>query len=301
VNVLPSSGGGACPFVYVWNGTAYVVDNNILPESEISDGDVEDYYRLEQALTPERGKYQLVIGEFENEHSYFDVVKLLAVDHDEDIEVAVTSEGEILTYKDPSPPASAIDDQGNNVLKSIKEIDGQYYQGHNGSYIELDFGDLNVKKEAKLVLRTDQPPVKEPWSIHVQVLNNSNEWTTVATILPRVYWSTQIVDLSDYLPDPNGELKVRLYFTAEHKIDYVGLDTSKQAEIEIHQANLVSATHSTLGDVKDLLLENDQTYAELLPNQQITLKYTLPNNTKQARTFILYCEGYYHTITEENP
>ncbi|RLI40422.1 hypothetical protein DRO59_09320 [Candidatus Bathyarchaeota archaeon] len=168
VNVLPSSGGGACPFVYVWNSTAYVVDNNILPESEISDGDVEDYYRLEQALTPEQGKYQLVIGEFENEHSYFDVVKLLAVDHDEDIEVAVTSEGEILTYKDPSPPASAIDDQGDNVLKSIKEIDGQYYQGHNGSFIELDFGDLNVKKEAKLVLRTDQPPVKEPWSIHVQ-------------------------------------------------------------------------------------------------------------------------------------
>ncbi|RLI40423.1 hypothetical protein DRO59_09325 [Candidatus Bathyarchaeota archaeon] len=133
------------------------------------------------------------------------------------------------------------------------------------------------------------------------VLNNSNEWTTVATILPRVYWSTQIVDLSDYLPDPNGELKVRLYFTAEHKIDYVGLDTSKQAEIEIHQANLVSATHSTLGDVKDLLLENDQTYAELLPNQQITLNYTLPNNTKQARTLILYCKGHYHTITEENP
>lgn len=39
VNILPSGGGG-CPFVYVWNGTSYVVDNNVLPESEIYDGDV---------------------------------------------------------------------------------------------------------------------------------------------------------------------------------------------------------------------------------------------------------------------
>jgi parallel beta-helix repeat protein len=301
VNVLPSSGGGACPFVYVWNGSCYVIDNNLLPESEIYSGDVEDYYRLEQTLVPDQGKYQLVIGEFENEHSYFDTIRLLAVDHNADVKVAATSDGEILTYKDPYPPVSAIDDQGNNILESVKEIDEEYYQGYEGSYIELDFGNLNVENRAKLVLRTDQPPVKEPWSIHVQVLNNSNEWTAVATILPRVYWSTQIVDLSDHLPDPNGELKVRLYFTAEHKVDYVGLDISKQAEIEIRQAILVSAIHSTLGDVKDLLLETDQTYAELLPNQQITLKYTLPNNTKQARTLMLYCKGHYHTITEESP
>lgn len=123
---------------------------------------LEDYYRLEQTLVPEQGKYQLVIGEFENEHSYFDAVRLLAVDHDADIEVAVTSEGEILTYKDPYPPVSAIDDQGNNVLESVKEIDGQYYEGYEGSCIEQDFGDLNVGNGAKLVLRTDQPPVKEP-------------------------------------------------------------------------------------------------------------------------------------------
>lgn len=94
---------------------------------------------------------------------------------------------------------------------------------------------------------------------------------------------------------------MRLYFTAEHKVDYVGLDLSKQAEIEIHQGNLVSAIHSALGDVKELLLENNEIYAELLPNQQIELKYTLPNKNKQARTFILYCKGHYHTITEENP
>lgn len=45
---------------------------------------------------------------------------------------------------------------------------------------------------------------------------------------------------------------------------------------------------------------NDEVYAELLPNQQIKLTFVLPNNQKTARTFILYTNGHYYTITPEN-
>ena len=44
-----SNGGPGCPFVYAWNGTGYVIYNNLLGDSEASGGaDVDDYYRLEQ-------------------------------------------------------------------------------------------------------------------------------------------------------------------------------------------------------------------------------------------------------------
>lgn len=44
---------GGCPFVYTWNGSDYVIDNNLLPYSETSGGtDVQDYYRLEQTPVP---------------------------------------------------------------------------------------------------------------------------------------------------------------------------------------------------------------------------------------------------------
>jgi len=62
-----------CPFVCVWNGTQYVIDNNLIHVSEMSEGaDVEDFYCLEQSLVQKKGRYLLLISEFEQEHSYFD-------------------------------------------------------------------------------------------------------------------------------------------------------------------------------------------------------------------------------------
>lgn len=138
--------------------------------------------------------------------------------------VAVSPHGEILTYTEPSPPVSAIDDNNRNVKHLLSEIDGDYYEGYNGSYIILNFGDdLDVSQGARLVLRADL------WykrSIHIQVQDANGDWNTVATVIPRRFWAIEIIDLSRHLPDGKGCLKVRLYFTANHKLDFVGLDTS---------------------------------------------------------------------------
>jgi hypothetical protein len=286
---------GGCPFVYVWNGVQYVIDNNLLPASESSEGaDVEDYYRLEQTLAQQRGKYSLMIKEFEQEHSYFDQVKLIAVDHEFDLRVAVSPTGEILTYRSPHAPFLVEDGEGNSCLDVLTEIDGEYYEGRDGDYIVLDFADLDVTDGAKLVLVTDLPPLMMKWSIHVQTHSSEGEWMTVAEIHPRVNWATQIVDLSDYLPDADEELKVRLYFTANHKIDFVGLDLSKQADTKVRYVTLVSAIHSKEGNVKLELLKSDSVHTELLPGEQLRLAFTLPKNPRDARTFIIFVKGHYN-------
>ena len=286
---------GGCPFVYVWNGMQYVIDNNLLPGSETSEGaDVEDYYRLEQALVPQKGKYSLLISEFEQEHSHFNQVKLIAVDHESDVHVAVSPTGEILTYRSPHVPILAVNRNGNSCLDTVSEIDGEYYEGNDGDHLVLDFPDLDISDGAKLVLRTDLLPVRMKWSIRIQTHNSEGEWETVAEVHPRVNWATQIVDLSHCLPDADDELKVRLYFTANHKIDYVGLDTSKQSDIRVRYASLVSATHSKKGNVKLELLKDDDMYADLFPSEQIRLAFALPKNSRDSTTFIIYLKGYYH-------
>ncbi|MFQ5621721.1 MAG: hypothetical protein ACE5FT_07870 [Candidatus Nanoarchaeia archaeon] len=290
--------GGACPFVSTWNGTDYVLDNNLLPASEASNGsDVVDYYKLQQPLVPsDDGVYSLLLSEFEQEHNFFDHVKLLAVDHSSNVSVAVSPYGEILTYTDPYPAVSAITNDNENVKFLLNAIDGDYYDGYNGSYISLNFGDeLDVSQGAKLVMRADVP-IKEPYSIHVQVQDEDNNWNTVATLASRVYWATEIIDLSEYLPDAKGNLKVRLYFTANHKVNFVGLDTSPQATIDIHEAQLISAIHSTNGDVTAPLLYSDEAYAELVPEQQIELTFTLLQQIMEARDYIILIEGHYYTI-----
>lgn len=289
-----------CPYVYTWNGTAYVLDNNILGASEVSNGtDVEDYYRLEQTFIPTFqcawfSLYSMQISEFEHEHSYIDKVRLYAVDHDANVNVAVTPEGQILTYANPNMPISALDNYGYDWLPFVSTPDNIYYRGFPGDYLLLDFGNIDTSQAAKLVLRANAE-LKKDECIHVQTLNETSQWTDAAVLRTRNHWSTIILDLADYLPNPDGTLKMRLYFTGIHKIDYIGLDTTPQANITITQTAAFLAVHSTQGDVTLKLLLNDQKYAELLPGEQITLKFILPN-TQKTRTFITYTEGHYYKI-----
>lgn len=168
---------GGCPYVSTWNGEEYVIDNNILSASEISNGvDVDDCYALEQTLAPLRegryfSTYSVVISEFEDEHSYIDKAKLYAVDHDQNVNVALTSEGQILTYSNPNLPVSAVDNYGYDWLPSISEADDTYYLGYPEDYLMLDFGSLDISQGAKLVLRANI--VFEKYTIHIQVLNDT--------------------------------------------------------------------------------------------------------------------------------
>ena len=300
LTVTISGGDGGCPYVYTWAGQCYLMDNNLLSASEISNGaDVEDFYMLEQPMAPLYSGdyfsvYSLKLGEFENEHSYIDKVRLIAVDHDIDVKVALTPEGQILTYGNPNSPVSAVDNYGCDWLPAMLEADDTYYRGFPEDYLLLDFGTLDVSQAAKLVLRANVEWKKDT-CIHVQVLDEAGDWTDATALRTRYHWSTLIVDLADYLPNPDDTLKIRLYFTGIHKIDYVGLDTTPQADITTIQTNAVRATHSTHGKVTLKLLLNDQAYAELVPGEQIKLKFILLN-TEKTRTFIIYIEGHYETI-----
>jgi len=288
-----------CPFVSIWNGTKFVIDNNLLANSVTSGGaEVEDYYRLEQNLVPIRehdhsSYYALLLSEFQQEHSYLDQTKLIVADHDSNIKVAVSPFGEILTYQNLNAPVSAIDDESNNHIEEILNIDGSYYEGHNGSYLLLNFGEVDGEN-AKLVMRADRPPTK--WSIHIQVLDAAENWVDVVAIIPRTYWATEIIDLSTYLPNFTTEFKVRLYFTDNHKVDYVGLDTTPQAQITVQNAQLLLAYHSENGKVTTTLLNDDDVYAELTPEQQIILLFSATKQSEKHRTFIIYVKGYYITI-----
>jgi len=294
-------GGGGCPFVSTWNGTHYVLDNNLLPQSELSNGtDVDDYYRLEQPLVMKDGKYSLLISEFESEHSFLDYIELITVDHPADVKVGVSPYGEILTYTSPFPPVSAITNENKNVKELLSSIDGEYYEGCNGSYVTLNFGDeLDVSQGAKLVIRSDVVAVKT--SIHIQVQGENGQWNDVASFIPRNYWSTDIIDVSKFLPDAKGNLKVRLYFTAKHRVDFVGLDTSPQVTINMQKAEIISSIHSKDGDITMKLLNIDGIYAELLPAKQIELMFNSLADLNEERTFILYTRGHYVKTLENDP
>jgi len=297
--------GGGCPYVYTWNGQHYVMDNNLLPASEVSNGvDVEDYYRLEQPLVPNYhgtsfSLYSLQIREFEHERDSLDQAKLMAVDHKSDVDIAITKDGEILTYKNPSPPLSCVDNNGASRLNEISSMNGNisdpttYFEGHRGDYLVLNFGNTTAEN-AKLILRDDYKC--DEVCIEVQILNQLGDWQTTDALNPRNYWAVEVVNLTAHINRNGSDFTVRLLWTATHRLDYLGLDTSPQDDFELHYATLASAIHSSEGNVRWKLLENDQVYAQLIPGQQIQLTFVLLNNQNEERTFILYTEGHYVPI-----
>jgi len=300
------SGGGGCPYVYTWNGTSFVKDNNILPASEVGNGtDARDYYRLEQPLvpiytTPFNSLCALLIREFEYEIDYIDQAKLLAVDHAQGTNIAVTPEGEILTYTTPASPVSCIDNHDVDRLGEIATMNGNvsdsrtYFQGYQDDWLVLNFGRV-IGPYAKLILRDDQKCADI--CINVQILDAGGNWQTVETFHPRDYWAMEAVNLTAYVP-ASGDFLIRLFWTGVHRLDYVGLDTSSPAQVEVTSRSPALAVHSTLGVVTEKLLYDDEDCVELSSGQQLVLAFTMPNQAQgTARDFIFFTNGYYYTIT----
>jgi len=297
--------GGGCPYVYAWNGTGFVKDNNILPASEVGNGtDARDYYRLEQPLvpvytTPLTSLYTLQIREFENEIDYIDQAKLLAVDYTQNTNIAVTPEGEILTYTTPASPISCIDNHDVDRLDEIATMNGNvsdsrtYFQGYQGDWLVLNFGRV-IGPYAKLILRDDQKCADI--CINVQILDAEGNWQTVETLHPRDYWAMEAVNLTAYIP-ANGDFLIRLFWSGIHRLDYVGLDTSSPMQVQVTSRSPALAVHSTLGVVTGKLLYDDENCVELINGQQVALAFIMPNQAQgTTRDFIFYTNGYYYTM-----
>ena len=289
--------GGGCPFISAQVHGTYVIDNNLLPQSEMYGGNRDwiDYYSLEVQPTIVKQKVRLALSEFEQEHSYIDNIKLLAVIHMPKDKVAVDMNGNIFTFSNPESPISAVDENGTNRLPLISKVDdGLFFDGQAGNRIYLSFNIGSYHKQAILVLRTDVI-VKE--SIFVDVFTQSG-WVEAGFVEPRVNWAYQVVNLTDFvIGSSSSRLQVRLRWTGAHKLDFVGIYTRLPKPILIRELQLIGAIHSKQGNVLSLLARSDNEYVELLPGEKIYLTFNTPLLCKAWVSYVVIIEGHYYTIT----
>lgn len=287
-------GGGGSPFVATWNGTAYELDNNLLPRSEDwsrHEFNVEDHYRLHTPLVPKDGVYSLQILEFEDEHTRLDTVRLLTVDHDGDYRLVLDRDGNLYTFEEWKPPKSAVDGYGRNHLGVLAAEDGFYYEGWRGDFLYLDFGKVH-RAGARLLLKVDDSHIQKT-SVTADVLVDG-VWVRAGVVHDRANFHWEAVDLSPFVPSDG--LVVRLGTTKYHKIDVAGLDVAPLQPVHVQEALLLTAVHSEGGDVLSPLLAADGQYVNITPGQQVTLAFDVPASLGEARSFVLVTEGWYtHT------
>lgn len=289
-------GGGGCPFVSTWNGDEFVLDNNILPQSEIYGTAIDwvDRYKLENQLERSSDGYVLSISEFENEHSFIDKVDLIAVTHGTRAYIAVSPDGEIIAYNKPRPPKTAVLDDGGSVIKLVRREDGRYFEGVAGDTLHCSFKTRGLANGARLILRAD---AATKFSIFVDLLTIDG-WQEVGVIVPRIKWAHEILRLDEYvgmIPKKNV-VDIRLRWTSTHKLDFIGIDTKKSPEYDITNLSLISAWHNIHGDVLDLMQHSDDLYAELLPGEDLFIAFEGLEFRARHVDFVFVVEGKYYSL-----
>ena len=166
---------GSCPYLYTWDGTKWRFHTDLLwaapiglqtAEGKLAPSRPWEYLLIEgEHLKAKDGFYELRVTEELWEAAYFDQIRLLAVDHDQDIEVysnekvgpPTISKFHIHTVRKRHYPVSAKDKYGRDVSKLVNKRDEKYYRGFDRRirqgltdkhFLELNLGKLpaNAKK-----------------------------------------------------------------------------------------------------------------------------------------------------------
>jgi len=286
--------GGGCPYVLSWDGSEYVIENNILPQSEdyFWPVIVEDYYVLQHAISSSSIKVKIV--EFEREKSFIYSVSMYSIVHPKEYYVTVDSRGKVLFWTPFAikTPSLALNDKGEKITGYLKWVDELAYEGRKGESIIVTFRNITNRDNLKLIIRAD---LKTIFSLKMYVLSITGKWIYITTIHPRELWAFHGVDLAPYgdilTPD---NITIKIVFTSRHKIDFVGLDTAPAPNYDIRELPLVKAWHSRFKNVKSRLSSNKKPVI-IIPGDELYLEFsnTEYGNLTHTVTYVLKIRGWY--------
>ncbi|MCK5370499.1 MAG: ASPIC/UnbV domain-containing protein, partial [Cyclobacteriaceae bacterium] len=287
---------GSCPFLYTWNGEEYVFVKDMMWRSALgmplgimggkkayafADAS-EEYLKIPGELLHEKnGKYTIQMTEELWETIYCDEIKLIAVDHPEDVEIYVDekfaappyAELKIYKVKNHQIPISVKDGKGNELQELIGKKDHQYisnfqrakYQGITEMKdLILDLGNVQNTKDLYLFMngwifptdasinvalsQSDVLKIKHP---SLEVINEKGEWEEVIPSIgfPSGKNKTLIVDLSDKFL--SSERKLRIRTNMEIYWDYIFFAKDEAIETELTNMHPESADYHYRGFSKE--------------------------------------------------
>jgi hypothetical protein len=271
----------SCPSLYVWNGTNYVFNGDVsssggwlgFVDHYQSDGSIVfaysnpwDYIKLSSQTQPRNGDFDLALVEQTDEIYYLDSAKLIAVDHSANVDVFSTEKtyiyqldslGKIYTVsKNPSPPVSAINGEGQNVLPQISKNDEIITDGNLWKWdtLQLNLGNLTGAQEIKLVVTaisvwqagsgtnwnsqyTNQPGVTPQPPPYMEVKDANGNWVAVPDNRqfpqPPATPLTFVVDLTGLFPTNDYSLRINTF--QDVRFDCIGVDTTPQQNITVRE------------------------------------------------------------------
>jgi len=283
---------GSCPFLYTWDGEKYVFVKDMMWRSALgmplgimggkaayafADASVEYLKIPGEQLHAKDGKYTIQMTEELWETIYCDEIKLIAVDHPDDVDVYVDEKFaappyallKVYAVKNHQIPIAATDGKGNDLLSQIEKKDDRYvanfekekYQGITEMKdLILDFGQIADTRDMHLFLNgwifpTDasiNEAISQSNEIHMKppslgVINAQGQWQEVIPNIgfPSGKNKTVIVNLEDMFLTKDRRVRIRT--NMEIYWDYIFMAKDERAEITLTNLNPASADYHYRG------------------------------------------------------
>lgn len=274
--------GSSCPVLFTWDGHKYKMVTDVIGAGVVghwftptrkNTPNPGEWIKVEGTqIAPVNGKLSLRFMEPMEEVNYIDQLRLVAVDHPENVEVNPDerflddppfASGKAIASKNMRLPVGAWDGQGNDVLDAISHRDHRFASGFapspydgfaNTHSLTLDLGPVDTKSPLRLLMTgyvnyfsatslygAWQAGIK-PISPYAEAQMPDGSWQKITGDVgfPAGLERTIVVDLSGRVPA--GARRVRLVSNLEIYWDQVLIDQSSDAEMRTAEVPLSMAT-----------------------------------------------------------
>jgi hypothetical protein len=274
--------GSSCPVLFAWDGHKYKLVTDVIGAAVVGHWftpqrrnipNPGEWIKVDGArIAPVNGKLSLRFIEPMEEVNYIDQLRLIVVDHPEDVEVNPDerflddppfASGRVIASQAARLPVAAWDGEGRDVLDTVSRPDHKFasaftpspYDGFaNLHALTLDLGDVRPDASLRLLMTgyvnyfsatslyaAWQAGIK-PISPYVEAQLPDGAWQTIPgeAGFPAGLERTIVVDLTGKLPP--GTRRIRLQTNLEIYWDQVLIDQSDNAQARTAEVPLAQAT-----------------------------------------------------------
>jgi tetratricopeptide (TPR) repeat protein len=284
--------GSSCPVLFVWDGHEYKFVTDVIGAAVVghwftparrNTPNPGEWVKVDGAsVAPVNGKVSVRFMEPMEEVNYIDQLRLVAVDHPENVEVNPDerflddppfASGSVVASSGARLPAGAWDGEGRDVLDLLGRRDHQFaggftalpYDGFaNLHSLTLDLGDLKPGASLRLLMTGyvnyfSATSLYAAWQAglreippYVEAQLPDGRWQRIPGDqgFPAGLERTIVMDLTGKLPE--GTRRIRLMTNLEIYWDQVLIDQSTNAEARTTEAPLSTATLRFRGYPKEI-------------------------------------------------
>ena len=284
--------GSSCPVLFAWDGHKYKLVTDVIGAAVVghwftptrrNTPNPGEWVKVDGAQTvPVNGRLSLRFIEPMEEVNYIDQLRLVAVDHPENVEVNPDEKflddppfasGRVVASAGARLPVGAWDGEGRDVLAQLSRRDHEFASGFkplpydgfaNEHMLTLDLGEVNTNAPLRLLMTgyvnyfsatslyaAWQAGVK-PIAPYVEAERPDGTWQRIPgeAGFPAGLERTIVVDLTGKLP--TGTRRIRLVSNLEIYWDQVLVDNHAEGEARTEEVPLALATEQFRGYPKQM-------------------------------------------------